>query len=305
MKKNIILLTVTAMTIGLVLSLSGCGSKESGDSQEVTPSTSSNEEQPPTTPPAESPTDLPIASGPLVEETTTNDSPTREEAVANQTSTTNTDSAQPNDRVADFEPEAGLSTSIQALKALDSYRYTTVMKYENTTDSATESETTTVVGEYVAPGSYHLTITHSTQDDKEEFIKIDESLWVYDDGDWMKVPENVASSFAQTIFALALDFVWTTLATNLEDATYYVGKEILNNTSTLHYSSTSSYWQEMVGESYGQGQGDIWIAEEGYPVKFMFIASGNDEQGNSGSIEWTSNVTDVNSNVTISPPATE
>jgi hypothetical protein len=63
LKKKIVLFILTAIAIGWVLLLGGCGS--SGDLQEVTPSTSSDEKQPPSTPPAKPPRDLPIASGPL------------------------------------------------------------------------------------------------------------------------------------------------------------------------------------------------------------------------------------------------
>jgi hypothetical protein len=84
----------------------------------------------------------------LQKETNTNVSLSRD-AVANQPSTTNTDPAQPDYSLAGFEPQASLSSSTQALEALDGYRYTTVMKYENTSNSTTQSETTTVLGEYV------------------------------------------------------------------------------------------------------------------------------------------------------------
>jgi len=40
-------------------------------------------------------------------------------------------------------------------------------------------------------------------------------------------------------------------------------------------------------------------------VKFVFTASGTNEEGNSGSVEWRADVTDVNSQVTISAPTEE
>ncbi len=304
MKTISIVFILIVVVIGLVLLFTGCGSKEDTDSQEGPPPASSNNEQPPTTSPTEPPTDLPMASNSSPQAPATDAESSPQSTEENQPSIPATDASSPESRPQNFDADVRFSGSIQALKELTSYRYTTVMKYTDTTASGTESETTTIVGEYVAPDSYHLTIQDTTEGEKNEFIKISEGLWVYDDGDWMQVPDNAASAIAQTIFGVALDFVWSTLASNLAEGTFYKGKETVNGIEALHYSSTSSYWQEMVGESYGQGQGDIWIAEEGYPVRFMFSASGTDEQGNSGSIEWTGNVTKVNSEITISPPIT-
>ena len=40
-------------------------------------------------------------------------------------------------------------------------------------------------------------------------------------------------------------------------------------------------------------------------MRFVFTASGTDEEGNTGSVEWRTDMTDVNTEVTITPPEEE
>ena len=112
-------------------------------------------------------------------------------------------------------------------------------------------------------------------------------------------------AMSQSIFSFGLAFVWGSLAKGLETGSNYAGKETVNGIKSLHYSSTNSSWEKEIKEGFQNAHGDVWIAEVGYPVKFVFTASGTDEDGNSESMEWRSDVTDVNSKVTISAPTLE
>lgn len=176
------------------------------------------------------------------------------------------------------------------------------MKYKDTEGSVTDAGSVTILGEYSAPDRYHLTMIDSSKDSQSEFIKIGDTLWVKNDGKWMKVPEMAAAAMSQSIFNFGLNFVWGQLASGLEDGANFVGKETVNGTKSLHYSSTNSNWEKQVNAGFGNSHGDVWIAEAGYPVKFVFTASGTDEEGNTGSIDWRADVTDVNSDVTITAP---
>jgi hypothetical protein len=306
MKRITVFLKFALLAIGLILLLTGCGPKESADSQEATPSTTSNEQQPPAHSPIEPPSDRPVAANTAAPTPDANaEPPSTPNSPAPDQPSVGPDFAPSDTKPEGLDQKINFSKSVQALKSLDNYRYTTVMKYEGTDASGTESVTTTVIGEYSAPDSYRLVIIDSTEEQGAEFVKIGESLWVYDDGRWMKVSENAAASVAESIFGLALDFVWEALASSLEDKTRYIGKETINGTLSLHYSSSSSYWQSHVGQGFGDAQGDIWIAEEGYPIKFTFTASGTNEDGDHGSIQWNSNITGVNSGITIAPPISD
>ncbi|MEA3239455.1 MAG: hypothetical protein U9Q94_06720 [Candidatus Bipolaricaulota bacterium] len=288
MKKIGILLVLAALAMALI----GCGAKETTSSQAPAASTAETETQPATSPPAPETLAPSTTTTPPAEKTT-------EAPVVQPEAPT------PETPAVEVDANATLSKSVQALRSLSSYRYRTVMNYEGTEDGVADSGTLEVLGEYSAPDRYHLTVSDSSEDTRSEFVKIGDALWVYDDGEWTKVPEMAVTAMSESIFSFALDFVWGTLVEGLETGVNFVGKETVNGIKSLHYSGTNSDWEKGVGGGFGNTHGDVWIAEAGYPVKFVFTASGTDEEGNSGSIEWRSDVTDVDSQVTIAPPTEE
>lgn len=307
MKKIWTLLLLIVIFAGLAVVLAGCGLKESPSSQ-APAGTASAEAQPAqetsTTQPQEaSTTTAPVAQReePAVTASTTDS--------AASSSTTQPEQHVDEGLVApetspdDTDPLGAFSKSIQALQSLSSYSYATMINYKGVGESGAESVTTKIIGEYSAPDRYHLTIIDSPDDTRSEFIKIGDNLWVYEDGEWWKVPEMAAAAVSQRVFTFALEYVWGTLATGLEADTNFVGKETVNGVKTLHYSSNNSSWEKSLKAGFGNAHGDIWIAEAGYPVKFVFTASGTDGEGNSGSIEWRTEVTNVNGPITIEPPS--
>jgi len=93
------------------------------------------------------------------------------------------------------------------------------------------------------------------------------------------------------------------MAGELETGSNFVGKEVVNGVSTLHYSSDYAGWEERFEGDLHEASGEIWIAEEGFPVRSIFTASGIDEDGNQGSVEWRMDLTNVNQSISIEPPA--
>jgi len=49
-------------------------------------------------------------------------------------------------------------------------------------------------------------------------------------------------------------------------------------------------------------EGDVWIAEEGYPVRYRFAAKTTSEDGSRGTMLWTMELSDVNGQVSIDAP---
>ncbi len=293
MKKIGILLILTALALVLTLALAGCGTKEPTTAQSST--TPASTETKTSTPPVTQPETTPAKTA----------APSPQEPATPEAPAVQTDVTAPDASAEDVDPSKTFSKSIQILQSLSGYRYTTTMKYEGIDDSVADSGTVEIHGEYSAPDRYHMTITDSSEGTRSEFVKIGNELWVNDDGVWTKVPEMAVTAMSQSIFSFGLDFVWGTLAEGLETGANFVGKETVNETKSLHYSSTNSDWEKSIDAGFGNAHGDIWVAEAGYPVKFVFTASGTDEDGNSGSIEWRSDVTDVDSQVTISAPTEE
>ncbi len=321
MKKIGNLLIVTLALALIAVALIGCGSKESPSSQAPT-ATSAVKTSPSATadtgpaqgiPPTVQAQDAAVPSSSPTEVPPSEEAPAVTVSTPDSTAPSSTQPERPVDEApvapktspADTDPLDVFSKSIQALQSLSSYSYATVMKYEGGGESGAESATTRILGEYSAPDRYHLTIIDSSDDTRNEFIKIGDNLWVYEDGGWSQVPEMAAAAISQSVFTFALEYVWGTLAAGLKTDANFVGKETVNGIQTLHYSSTNSNWERSLKAGFGSARGDIWIAEAGYPVKFVFTAAGTDEEGNSGSIEWRTEVTNVDGPSTIEPPTKE
>ena len=298
MKKIGLLLILSALALVLIITLAGCGTKEPASTQSSTPSTSidksTTSSSTPTAP--QPPNQDPVAAE-------------QHETTVAQPSTSDSTAVTPADptpSASDSQVDSSetFSKSVEALQALSSYRHTTVMKYEGTEGSVTESSSMTIIGEYSAPDRYHMTMIDSDEGKQTEFIKIGDSMWVKDEGEWAEVPEMAVAAMSQSIFNFGLNFVWGQLASGMEDGANFVGRETVNGIKSRHYSSTNSVWERQMDVEFSNSHGDVWIAEAGYPVKFVFTASGTDEDGNSGAMEWRSDVTDINKEVIISAPAT-
>ena len=280
MKKKAIFLLIAGLALGLAIALAGCGSNKAANTTATGPSTEESS---------------PAAVSPAEPATATTEEVERP-AVQPEEITGEEESGGP-------ESTGTIAASLQALRSLASYRYKTVMHYTGTGGSRTESGDLTVIGEYSAPDRHHITIIDAEEGTRTEFIEVGDSLWMYNDPvGWTKIPDEAVEAMSQTITSFALDFIWGGLAEEMAGETRYVGKETVNGVRALHYAASGSFWEDEIGTEVGNAHGDIWIAEAGYPLRFVFTASGTDEEGNTESVEWRTEVTEVNTQVVISPP---
>jgi len=263
--------------ISLVLVLVGCGPKE-------TPAMAPQESEPSTT--SES---TPSAPSPEAAATADETEPQRE-APAIETPL-------------EAPPEGLLSRSTGALAALESYRYTTRVKYEGTDGDEIDAGSIEIIGEYASPDREHVTWTDLATGEGFEIIRIGDTAWMYEDEEWIEVPQMAIESIMQVVFLFAPVYAWEGMAGELETGSNFVGKEVVNGVSTLHYSSDYAGWEERFEGDLHEASGEIWIAEEGFPVRSIFTASGIDEDGNQGSVEWRMDLTNVNQSISIEPPA--
>jgi len=263
--------------ISLVLVLVGCGPKE-------TPAVAPQESETSTT--SES---TPSAPSPEAAATADETEPQRE-APAIETPL-------------EAPPEGLLSRSTGALAALESYRYTTRVKYEGTDGDEIDAGSIEIIGEYASPDREHVTWTDLATGEGFEIIRIGDTAWMYEDEEWIEVPQMAIESIMQVVFLFAPVYAWEGMAGELETGSNFVGKEVVNGVSTLHYSSDYAGWEERFEGDLHEASGEIWIAEEGFPVRSIFTASGIDEDGNQGSVEWRMDLTNVNQSISIEPPA--
>ncbi len=263
--------------ISLTLVLVGCGSKE-------TPAVAPQESETSTT--SES---TPSAPSPEAAATAEEKEPQREVPAI--------------EAPLEAPPEGLLSRSTGALAALESYRYTTRVEYEGTDGDEIDAGSIEIIGEYASPDREHVTWTDLATGEGFEIIRIGDTAWMHEDEEWMEVPQMAVESIMQVVFLFAPVYAWEGMAGELETGSNFVGKEVVNGVSTLHYSSDYAGWEARFEGDLQEARGEIWIAEEGFPVRTIFTASSIDEDGNPGSVEWRMDLTNVNQSISIEPPA--
>jgi len=199
-------------------------------------------------------------------------------------------------------PEEVFTGSSEVLKSLKSYRYLILFKFEGEETAEIKPGSIEIKGEYVAPDKMHTTWTDLSSKEGFEAIRISDKAWIKQNGEWMEIPAEYAESLMQMVLMFGPLNSWDTLYTGLPGTSNLVSMEIVNGIPCLHYTSNHKGWGVLFGGDIAEARGDIWIAEEGFPVKYIFKASGTDTEGNQGSIEWSMELRDVNQPISIEPP---
>lgn len=189
-----------------------------------------------------------------------------------------------------------------ALADLDSYRYTTTFVYAGVDNGEVEEGSIELRGA-IADRRRHLKWIDLSTGEGFELIRIEEQAWMLEEGSWQEVPVMVAEAMSNAILVLAPAFSWEGLYSGLPSSSARVGAETVNGIPATHYTSTYQEWGNQFGAELVHTQGDVWIADEGYPVKYTFTASGVDEEGEPGTLTWTMELSDVHGNIVIEPPA--
>ena len=270
--------------ISLVLVLVGCGPKEAPAVAPQESETSTTTESTPS--PAPQP---PEATRPPEEAATADVTEPQQQTPVIETPS-------------EVAPEGLLSSSATALDALDSYRYTTRVKYEGTDGDEIDAGSVEIIGAYTSPDREHVPWTDLATGEGFEIIRIGDSAWMHEDEQWMQVPQMVVEGMMQAVFLFAPVHTWGGMAGELETASNFIGKEVINGVSTFHYSSDYTGWEGRFEGDLHETSGEIWITKEGFPMRTIFTASGIDEEGDQGSVEWRMDLTDVNQPISIEPP---
>ncbi len=198
--------------------------------------------------------------------------------------------------------EGVFANAAQALEALDSYRFTSTFSFIGQEAGQPQAGSIEVQGDVVAPDRQRMHWQDLETGDQFELVQIGSTAWIQSDGTWQQVPVLVAEAMSQAVLVYAPAISWSGLYGELQTTSNYIGEDTINGIPAHHYASTYSEWgQTWNGELTG-ATGDVWIARDGYPVKYQFAATGVDEQGNQGSVTWTMELSDVNASISIEPP---
>jgi len=199
-------------------------------------------------------------------------------------------------------PREAFAKASIAIDELNSYRFTTSFIFVGEEDGETETGSLELSGIIASPDRKQFRWSDLSSGEVFEIVQIDERAWSYSDGTWDEVPSFVAEAMGQAALVYAPSVTWSGLFGTLQPDASYVGTEWVNGVQANHFKATYQQWG-----AYWQGDlvdavGDIWIAAEGYPVRYAFSATGVDEAGNRGTVSWTMDLSDVNQVIEIDPP---
>jgi len=116
------------------------------------------------------------------------------------------------------------------------------------------------------------------------------------------VPELVADAMSQGLLIYSPLAGWSMFAKELETTSKYLGSETVNGVPTKHYATSYLGWSSAERSELTDAEGDVWIAEDGYPVRYRFVAKTTSEDGSRGTALWTMDLTDVNVPISIEAP---
>jgi len=203
-------------------------------------------------------------------------------------------------------PEGAFSQATEALAGLESYRYATRFAFTEEDGDELEAGSIELLGTVAAPDEKHLVWMDLGEGDRFEVIQIGDRAWIRENEEpWQETPLLVAEAMSQAVLVYAPSIAWQGVFGELEPDATYLGRESIYGVRTHHYSSTYSQWGSYWPGELLDAAGEVWIAEEGYPVRYSFTATGIDEDGERGSISWTMELVDVNTEITVEPPVTE
>jgi hypothetical protein len=189
-----------------------------------------------------------------------------------------------------------------ALSSLQSYRYTTSFTFAGIEDGDVEAGSYEMSGTVVEPERQHIRWTSVAEEETFELIEIEGRMWIKEGGTWEEIPVVAARAMSSIALVFAPSAAWNGLYGELLPESNYVGEETVNGIPARHYTTTYQHLRRYWEGELQDATGDVWIADEGYPVRYSFTATGFDEEGDSGTVLWTMDLTDVNADLTIEPP---
>jgi len=201
-------------------------------------------------------------------------------------------------------PEGVFAEAAEALDVLESYRYRTLFTFVGSDRDEAEPGSIELNGAIAGEGRIYLMWRDLSDNTLFEVLRIQGETWVAEGGEWSAVPTVVAEAMSNAVSIYAPSVVWEGVFSRLEATSTYVGRERVDETSAHHFTSTHGEWGSYWDGELAEASGDIWIAEEGYPLKAHFTATGTDVDGKAGLITWVVEIRDVNQELELPlPPA--
>jgi hypothetical protein len=208
------------------------------------------------------------------------------------------------------EEEWPFDVEVDALNNLSSYAYAFHMEGLSTMSGSAEQWLLDIQGQrQTLPTKAEYLKFYSTSDSSVtdmELIYIEEQgqMWMRESGgDWQQFPA-VDESMLSVFDSFSMSYWWDALFVGSTEDTQYAGEETVNGIACRHYHSAeaASWGAFAVGCSVASAADDIWVAVDGsYPVKRQLSAEAQCG-GESGSFNFSMEISNVNQPVNITPP---
>ncbi len=212
-----------------------------------------------------------------------------------------------------------LSQSAARLSELKSFRFNAKasIDYEGTVPSTAEDafgnamldlflaslKDIEIEGSVVAPDQIEVKADLSGQ--KLGFVQIKDKAWVQYFGAWQAVePEDLGLEDSLDFS----DFAADALPPEVLQAAK-VTKEKVNGVDTTRYSFDKAALESLAEDNGATGQEiesadmNVWLTDDGVPVKFTLKMKGEDENGQKIDMQAEFNITDLNGNISIKAPS--
>ena len=208
----------------------------------------------------------------------------------------------------------GIDFDSADLEGLDSYHTIMIMRFE--LEDGTVEETRMEMFATREPAAHRMIMTGGLSADggSMEIIQIGDQQWIQMGEEWIQsqISEEDAGSFEDSLF-FSLEDVGGEMLEKAE----YLGKETVNGISTRHYLMDKQ-WMEMMEAVGGMTPGEIgeiesakmelWIADQGdlpaFAVRMENEVTGLMMEDEKITTYFMSvDVTDINKDMTIEPPA--
>ncbi|HDS29150.1 MAG TPA: hypothetical protein ENN96_01555 [Candidatus Acetothermia bacterium] len=195
-----------------------------------------------------------------------------------------------------------LSAALDHLDELSPYRFQTTVLFTDEEEGETAAGSIEMSGAVSGADRMHLVWADLEEDEVMEMILIQDEAWMKSHGEWEAVPVMVAEALVQGMLIYAPWTTWDHLLNAPETEAVYLGLETIEGVRAHHYRTmhhmVDRYWEGAILDA----EEEIWIAEDGYPVRYAFTASGVDESGASFSLSWLSTITDVGVDLEVLAP---
>jgi hypothetical protein len=206
------------------------------------------------------------------------------------------------------EEQLPFDLDVDALDSLSSYAYT--LHIDVSTSEVTGEMVLDIEGRRQATPTRAEYLKFSSTSDGTvtdmEMIYIEEQgkAWMREGGGaWQEIPA-MQESVLQMFDSFSMLYWWDELFVGDPEDAQYVGQEVVNGVASHHYraAESSGLGALTVGCSFVSYEDDVWVAVDGsFPVKRQMSAQG-DCQGESGAVNFSMEISEVNQPLNITPP---